>query len=297
MSFSNVVKRELSAIVPKNTCCRRAFASGLVFGSVIDNKKMILKISSGECSQFCSKMLKERFGKTPTLLKNTVNRGEEYDIYEFESVSFLTFIDDRKNVSNSLKCDSCINSFLRGVFMSSGTVSDPHSASYHAEFTFQDSICAKIVYEFLSKLELSPKITNRKNGTIGLYYKSSTNIEELLMNLGATNSAFELMNCKIERTIRNEENRATNCVARNISRSVEASRRQTEEIEALVSSGRLESLPYDLRVTARLRLENPEASLTELALLHVPPISKSGLNHRLQKLSDESKKINTHNSD
>ena len=109
--------------------------------------------------------------------------------------------------------------------------------------------------------------------------------------LGATNAAFELMNCKIERTIRNEENRATNCVARNISRSVEASRRQIEEIETLVTSGRIDTLPYDLKVTARLRLENPESSLTELALMHVPPISKSGLNHRLQKLSNESKKV------
>ena len=293
MSFTNDIKKELSAITLKNTCCRRAFASGLVFGNVIDdNNKVILRFPAGECSEFCSKILKDRFGKSLCLIKNATKRGEEYEIFELESTLASVFLKDKVEVvSKSLKCDYCLNAFLRGVFVSLGTVNDPHSASYHAEFIFQDVKSARFVHELLGKLDLTSGITNRKNGTIGLYYKSSTNIEELLVTLGATNAAFELMNCKIERTIRNEENRATNCVARNISRSVEASRRQIEEIEMLVTSGRIDTLPYDLRVTARLRLENPESSLTELALMHVPPISKSGLNHRLQKLSDESKKV------
>lgn len=292
MSFTYDIKKELSSITLKNACCRRSFASGLVFENTIDHNKIMLRFPKGECSRFCSKILKERFGKTPSLIKNVTKQGEEYEILELESASVSVFLGDRiEAVSKSLKCDCCINAFLRGVFISLGTVNDPHSASYHAEFIFQNEKNAQFVHELLGKLDLTSGITKRKNGTIGLYYKSSTNIEELLVMLGATNAAFELMNCKIERTIRNEENRATNCVARNISRSVEASRRQIEEIETLVTSGRIDTLPYDLKVTARLRLENPESSLTELALMHVPPISKSGLNHRLQKLSNESKKV------
>jgi len=291
MSFTNDIKSELAAIAPKTTCCRRAFSTGLVFGSVCDaDDKIVLKFPAGECSQLCVKMLRERFGKTPCFTKSIVKRGEEYDIFALESQSAFSVAKDPLSIEKNIKCGSCVTAFLRGVFVSLGTVNDPHSAAYHAEFVFQDPFCAKVVYDFLCKLDLVPRITNRKNGKVGLYYKSSTNIEELLMKLGATNAAFELMNCKIERTIRNEENRATNCVARNISRSVEASRRQVEDIESLVASGRIEALPYDLRITAKLRLDNPEASLSELAALHIPPISKSGLNHRLQKLSDESKK-------
>lgn len=291
MSFTNDIKNELSAIAPKSTCCRRAFSAGLVFGSACNSDgKILLKFPGGECSQQCTKMLRERFGKMLYHTKSIIKRGEEYDILELESPAAFSVTDDPQSIEKNIKCDSCVTAFLRGVFISLGTVNDPHSSAYHAEFVFQNPLCAKVVYNFLCKLDLMPGITNRKSGTVGLYYKSSNNIEELLMKLGATNAAFELMNCKIERTIRNDENRATNCVARNISRSVEASRRQIEEIESLVVSGRIEALPYDLRVTARLRLDNPEASLTELAALHVPPISKSGLNHRLQKLSDESKK-------
>ncbi len=98
------------------------------------------------------------------------------------------------------------------------------------------------------------------------------------------------MNCKIERTIRNDENRATNCVTQNISRTVSASRRQVDDILKLMESGRLQMLPYDIRVTAKLRLDNPEASLGELAELHIPKLSKSGLNHRLKKIAAEANK-------
>ena len=96
-----------------------------------------------------------------------------------------------------------------------------------------------------------------------------------------------LTNTFIERDIRNAENRATNCVTKNISKAVAASNRQIEAIERLAESGKLLSLPEELRYTAELRLENPSATLFELAYMHEPPISKSGLNRRLTRLLEE----------
>ena len=81
---------------------------------------------------------------------------------------------------------------------------------------------------------------------------------------------------------------------KNISKTVSASQRQIIDIETLIAAGRLETLPYDIRITAKLRLENPDCSLQELAAKHIPPISKSGLNHRLAKIAEEAKKVENH---
>jgi len=113
---------------------------------------------------------------------------------------------------------------------------------------------------------------------------------------GATRASFDLQNFSIEREIRNNENRATNCVTRNISRSVDATRRQIEAIEALMSNDKLHLLGADVEYTARLRLENDSASMAELALLHEPPISKSGLNVRLSKILAAAEEIKKNTS-
>ena len=103
--------------------------------------------------------------------------------------------------------------------------------------------------------------------------------------------SLAVTNSYIEKDIRNLENRATNCVARNISKSVDASMKQIDAIKALISSGKILSLPEELRYTAELRLENPSASLFELAHMHEPPISKSGLNRRLTRLLEEAEEL------
>ena len=102
---------------------------------------------------------------------------------------------------------------------------------------------------------------------------------------------FRSINSRIERDIRNNENRATNCVAKNIEKTVSAATRQMESINRLMETGRMDSLPESLQQTARVRYQNPDATLDELALRHEPPISKSGLNHRLKKLLDEAENL------
>ena len=118
-----------------------------------------------------------------------------------------------------------------------------------------------------------------------MYYKRSGIIEELLMHCGAQQAGFAWINDKIKNEIRNTENRVTNCETRNIQKSVQASHRHVTAIHCLMHNpSTWASLSEELRVTARLRLENENATLQELMRLHNPPISKSGLNHRLEKL-------------
>ena len=287
MSFAADVKNELITIYPKSACCRKAIAAGLEFCSVKngDDRELSFVCENDGIVDFVSKLIKEKY-KTNVRYECKSQRGRI--IYNF----YFSVDSEKYKYSDAqelFKCASCAAAFIRGVFIVVGSVSDP-SSCYHAELVMGDAVQAKTVFVLLSQLECQPKIIDRPKG-VGLYYKSSEAIEALLVIIGANNSAFYLMNCKIEREIRNSENRATNCVAKNISKSVETARRQASEIELLMQSGRFEALPPDIQQTARLRLEHRDVSLAELASLHVPAISKSGLNHRLAKISEEAQKI------
>lgn len=281
MSFTSDIKNELIRLVPKSTCCRRALADGLAFCAETVDGISTVSIGSGgaDVAAFAAKMLRERLNTDIRCVKTG----------RTSRLSFKAAVND-DDLEPHVRCQNCETCFLRGVFLAAATVSNPRASSYHAELSIPDAGRARTVYRILSEHGCTPKIINRTSGT-GLYFKSGEAIEELLVLLGANSAAFELMNCKIERTIRNEENRATNCVASNILKTVDASRKQIDDIETLAAAGRLETMPFDIRITAKLRLENPEASLAELALLHKPPISKSGLNHRLEKISEEAQKI------
>ena len=289
MSFTTDIKNELISIGIKTTCCRRALGEGLGFCVESSDSKNELTIGASDDAtrEYVSKMLRERYKCDINMRIDNV-AGRARDKYFFDVRPGDTTSDPREH----FRCEGCMVSFIRGIFLAAGSVSSPETA-YHAEILLKDAAKAKLVFEILSDLALAPKIVNRKNG-VGLYYKGSEAIEELLMSLGANAAAFNIMNCKIEKDIRNAENRATNCVAKNISKTVGASQRQILDIETLIAAGRLETLPYDIRITAKLRMENPDSSLQELAAKHIPPISKSGSNHRLAKISEEAKKIENH---
>ena len=185
-------------------------------------------------------------------------------------------------------CEGCRSAFLRGAFLNWGTVSDPQKSS-HLEFLLPEGAGETALCAVLDSNGYPPKRTVRKD-TVGLYYKDATSLGDLLTMMGSHHIIFEFYNTRIERDIRNNENRATNCVARNIEKSIAAAQRQMEAIGILMEHGKLESLPEPLRVTALLRYRNPDATLDELRELHMPPISKSGLNHRLQKLIEAAEK-------
>ena len=123
-------------------------------------------------------------------------------------------------------------------------------------------------------------------------YKNNSAIEDVLTVIGANKVLFEFLDSYVEKDLRNYENRATNCVTSNIARSVSASGVQVEAIEALIATGAFEELTLDIQATAALKLANPSLTLSELAELHVPPISKSGVNHRLSKAVELAKKRN-----
>jgi len=177
--------------------------------------------------------------------------------------------------------------FLAGTFLSCGTITEP-TRGYHLEFLPPSDELCDLLFELLSTVGYPPKSTVRRGQTV-LYYKESEPIEDLLAMMGAVKCSLELMELKIYRDLRNRANRATNCETANIDKLVRTSQKQLAEIETLRESGALETLPPELGAMARLREEHPEASLAELAELS--GVSRSGVNHRLRRLSEAAAKI------
>lgn len=289
MSFSENVRAELLGQPRKLTCCKKAFVYGLLINSFPTPEGVIsLETESEILANEVSGIIKEQFGKSPQ--KSVRNRmGHERSIFAFSSrsgVDTLKSFDENSESSYSslvgFRCDGCRMNFLRGAFLSSASVSDPMK-SYHLEFILKSAQRAKLLFSELRDMGFSPKIANRRGG-VGLYFKESEAIEDILTHLGASRMLFECMNDKIFREIRNDTNRRANCETGNIAKSINASQELIASIKRIEEAGLLAALPDELCETARIRLEHPEASMSEICAMFSPPLSKSGLSHRFSKI-------------
>lgn len=185
--------------------------------------------------------------------------------------------------------ECCLLSFLRGAYLACGTMISPEK-EYHLEFSVFDANLCEELSHLLEECELHFRQTTRSKNSSGrthvLYVKESEQIEDTLARLGAVRASMELMNLKIEKELRNQANRVTNCETANIGKTVNAAMGQIRKIERVRSEIGFDQLPTALRETAELRLSHPELSLRELCELSDPPLSRSGLNHRLQRLCE-----------
>ncbi len=293
MSFAESVREELSELPIKHPCCRRALTSGLLLGAGIsENKSISVRYRSEVVATLASAMIHAQYGGIPES-EMTGKCGHRYYDLTFTSPACRKYLYQMREGEQAralrFSCDACRAAFLRGAFLACGTVNDPHR-SFHLEFLLPDPRMADALTGVLTDAGYPPRRMQRTS-QIGLYYKDGGTVEELIGLMGAQHVIFEIINSRIERDIRNNENRATNCVTKNIEKSISAAARQIEAINLLIESGRLERLPEPLRVTAQTRYSHPDATLDELVLLHNPPISRSGLNHRLKKLMEEAEDV------
>ncbi len=300
MSFTSDIRDELGGLPIKPLCCRRAYLYGLLYGARIegDTLEVTFPVAPGatyDLPGHAVTLIHTLFSREATMTPLT--RGaHRYARVSFEfrqaahRLTALAEFPEEEAATDTLadklsfKCEGCAIHFLRGLLVASGTVNNPEK-SYHMELHIPADGRVEPVCILLAEAGYVPGRT-RRGDSVGLFFKSSGDIQEVLAHLGTTTRVFDFFNAQIERDIRNNENRATNCVTENISRSMRAGGRQTAAIRQLEDQGLLPSLADELRITARLRLDNPEATLTELAALHTPAITKSGLHHRLEKIMD-----------
>lgn len=279
MSFSSDVKKELLGQVPRSRHCQLAELAGIInMDGAIDKDTGCLVLESEN---------ELVIHKYEVLMKKA---------FSVDAGSPLTQ-GDTKRIMSALKLEKpgyaadglilmqtcCKRAYLRGVFMAAGSISNPQK-SYHFEIVCKSSSQAEQIQEILKGFDTDAKIVGRKSHYV-VYLKEGSNIVDCLNVMEAYVSLMNLENVRILKEMRNSVNRKVNCETANIKKTVNAAVKQIEDIELIRDKAGFEKLPDVLKETARLRLEYPEATLKELGGYFDPPVGKSGVNHRLKKLS------------
>ncbi len=226
-----------------------------------------------------------------TLLKKTFNIDTDSLIKEEQMSAFISKIGNLEEPVNGLliKNSCCQRAFLRGAFLSVGSMSDP-SKGYHLEFVCPDDGKAEQLRNVMQAFGLDAKIVLRKKYHV-VYLKEGSCIVDLLNICEAHKALMNFENLRILKEMRNSVNRRVNCETANITKTVNAATRQIEDIEYIRDHYGFRNLPENLREMAELRLEYPEAALKELGNYLNPPVGKSGVNHRLRKISELADRI------
>lgn len=290
MSFSSDVKAELVKLVPNEEHCRIAELSALVKHYVkIELNDGISMLFSGENSaaqKKCFTLLSKTFNITLVKMHDTGQKAKESYILTQKDAD-LSRILERLSIDNPMSLldrDCCIRAYLRGFFLASGFVGDPQKA-YHFEMLTDEEEFARLLTYLLSQFNISAKHFLRKKYNV-TYIKESEAISDVLSVLGAYKSMMGLANTRIEKDVRNTANRRYNCDLANVSRSMDAASKQIEDIRFIQNKVGLDALPDSLREMAIVRVEFPEESFADLGNRLSPPVGKSGVNHRLRKISE-----------
>lgn len=292
MSFSSDVKQELSKQIGSARHCRIAELSAIIWlcGEVNVSDDMRYELMVRTENEFVAR-------KYFTLLEKDFNISVAIDIHQNSHLQknrvYHMFISEQDDVIRVLKATNhsavlqktcCKRAFLRGSFLASGSVSAPEK-SYHLEITCIEQRMAKKIRELFVGFDIDAKVVKRKKQYV-VYIKEGAQIVDTLGLMEANLSLMELENIRIVKDIRNSVNRKVNCEAANLNKTISAAVKQTEDIEYIRQKIGLESLPPALFQAAEARLEEPEANLVELGKRMDPPVGKSGMNHRLRKLSE-----------
>lgn len=291
MSFSADLKLELSEIQPHAQHCRIAELAGLVslLGKYFD-KKILIRIENEVVFNKICRLLRKTFDIAPEMMYTSMSSGinilELSDILADEIIKTLKLREEDgilsvDNVVFQRSC--CKRAFLRGVFLAVGSISSPEK-KHHFELDLPDEEKTVQIMEVMKSFDISPKRVERR-GSFVVYLKDGDEISNILSVIEASGSLMSFENMRIVKDIRNSINREVNCETANIGRIAGAAVKQMEDIDYITKTRGREYLPDSLRVIAELRAENPLLSLKELGELVDPPIGKSGVNHRLRRIS------------
>ena len=293
ISFSGGAKAEVCRTLPHKRCCALAESFGILLfcnSFTGDNIKIITE--NLEFSQFLPKLFKKAFGFGFDSQPEDETTGKQiFQITDPEKLSAIMAsygFDRQETLALHVNLpvveeDCCKAAFLRGAFLSGGSVTDPIKG-YHMEITTTHQSVAPESYALIQEvMGFYPKTARRGGGQV-LYLKQSEQISDFLAYLGAPVAAMGIMEARLEKELNNKVNRRCNCDDANTSKVVEAAQEQLAAIRVLRELGMLENLPSKLLQAAKAREENPESALSELAGMMEPPITKPAMNHRLKKL-------------
>lgn len=293
VSFSAAAKAEICRLLPNKRCCAQAACFGvLLFSNCFQWDSIKIITESREFAHCLPKLFKKAFdvefdsypslespGKLVFQIWEPKKIGEIMEVFGFSPEETLALHVNFPVIEE----ECCKLAFLRGAYLAGGSVTDP-AKGYHMELTTTHAAVARETDVLIrEQLPFSPKTARRGGGQV-LYIKQSEMIADFLTYLGAPIAAMGIMEARLEKELNNKVNRRCNCDDANISKVVEAAQEQLGAIQTLRNMGLVDSLPEKLKQAAIAREENPSASLTELAAMMTPPITKPAMNNRMKQL-------------
>ncbi len=313
MSFSLDVKNEISRELPKKKCCELAEIAGFmrIAGSIKLSGKGRIGLSMSTENPAIARHIKTLFTKyygisidlmvgeggfnrnrhVYELIVTPENNGEQI----LREAGILTVKEGSNNISEGIdesivKSKCCKKRYLKGLFLGGGTISDPNKG-YHFEVSTDSQILASDMKKLINSfVDIHAKISKRKESYV-VYLKDSEQIKDILNIIGAHSQLFEYENIRIYKEVRNKTNRINNCEFANMDKTLNAANKQIESINKIKTTIGIDALPDNLIDMALVRLENPEASLSELGDMLDPPIKKAGVHHRLKKIEEISQNL------
>ena len=292
MSFSSDVKKELSKHTGSARHCQIAELAAIIWlcGDVNVSDDMEYEIVVRTENEFvarkCFTLLEKNFyiGVAIDIHQNPhLQKSKVYNLHVSEQEDVIRVL-KATNHSSVLQKTCCRRAFLRGSFLAAGSISSPEK-SYHMEISCTEQGMAKKIRNLFVGFEIDAKIVIRKKQYV-VYIKEGAQIVDALGLMEANVSLMELENIRILKDMRNSVNRKVNCETANLNKTISAAVKQTEDIEYIQRTIGFGSLTPALRQAAEARLNDTEASLIELGKQMNPPVGKSGMNHRLRKLSE-----------
>ncbi len=294
MSFSTDVKEELLNSIPHDRHCRVSeLAAILAFAGKREGGSIRVRPTTETQTAIrkCFTLLNKTFNINTDVFKKDIDKNKTYIDFDSSTPGMDKVLDSIAHEAPLylLTNDCCKRAYLRGAFISAGFINDPLKA-YHLEFVCMDKAMGEMLKELLYDFDIETKMVARKKYYV-VYVKDADTIQDILNVIDAHKALMELVNARIVKDVRNSINRQNNCLVANSEKAVKAGSRQLDDIILIRDTEGLEVLPKNLREIAELRLEYPGDSLAELGGLLDPPVGKSGINHRLRKISEYAERI------
>lgn len=297
-SFSYKAKEEILSRINSREKADVCLMGILAFCNVLSDAEITLLTEHGAVADFFRLGCERICGREAVSVSSSKKRSGTM-LYTLtvpdreDRMSLLNYFrmdSSRRLTKDDLPKSSYYSQLIAGIFLACGSVNNPEK-KYHLEFVMPDiQLCNDFGLLLIENYSILAKQTERKRAQI-VYIKESENIIDLLTIMGATNSSLEFINVKMMKELRNKINRAVNCDNANIEKTLRAAEKQVADIELIEETIGLSSLPEPLKEMAELRYENPDISLKDLGALADPPISRSGVNHRLARLSEIARKL------
>ncbi|MBP3347517.1 MAG: DNA-binding protein WhiA [Clostridia bacterium] len=314
MSFSGDVKREISKVNYDNRCCKVAELSALLLtcGRIVLKGRMRFEVlvvtMENNVAYKIIELVKALYGIRADICvsrNRRLNKNSKYSLTFYDSAAVTKMLEETTilsyddegfcNISHKdwqrlFVCEDCCNAFLRGVFAGAGSVNNPVKYN-HMEFVIYDSDFATAFCEYLNSRDIRCKMLERDKGFYMVYLKEAECIVDVLRAIGAATALFSYENIRIKKNIKNKVTRIVNCEMANQNKSIEAGLAQKRYIEYIVEKKGWGYLPKTLKSVAECRMEAPDVSLTELGQMLSPPLGKSGVNHRMNKIKEMAEEL------